>query len=308
MANEQLRSMLNNLINEKSTEATLDFHQYITEQVKSIVGLSEGAKNIDAFYKIMYNIFDENDHELVSIRSIEIKDGKIVARLEQNDAGVDFMLTLAMTDSGKISVTGKGTGGLKVDFEIAASKAGLNTLFGKLSDMAEKLDESAGSNSRLMDKEVKILSGKYQGKTGHVDRIIGDDEVEVQIDDFNNDSTEWVKLKVKDIEILDESAETLNEWYEGDRVFDFVRAILDGDSDEMEEALRGSSLEKMLKKSGFSSVQEVKSAVKKIRGSKIPNGYEFSYHVNVDGHPITLVSKKKISGINAKVIDVKKLD
>lgn len=206
MANEQLRNMLNNLINDKSEEASLDFHNYIAEKVKEMIGLSEGASQ----------------------------------------------------------------------------------------------------NRHLMDKEVKILSGKYKGKTGYVNKLIGNDEAEIQLDDDGDEF--YVNVKLTDIKQLDESAETLNEWYEGDRVFDFVRAILDGDSDEMQEALRGSSLEKMLKKSGFSSVQEVKSAVKKTRGSKIPAGYAFSYHVNIDGQPVTLVSKKKISGINAKVIDVKQLD
>ena len=45
MAHEKLISMISNLINEKSEEASLDFHQYITEQVKAIVGLTEGEKN-----------------------------------------------------------------------------------------------------------------------------------------------------------------------------------------------------------------------------------------------------------------------
>lgn len=79
MANEQLRNMLNNLINEKSAEATLDFHQYITEQVKSIVGLSEGEKN-DVLKKLLdpkINWWEQIDDVKKAFKSKEISDDDV---------------------------------------------------------------------------------------------------------------------------------------------------------------------------------------------------------------------------------------
>lgn len=40
MDRESLKSMLNNLINDKPEEATLDFHNYITTKMKEVTGLA----------------------------------------------------------------------------------------------------------------------------------------------------------------------------------------------------------------------------------------------------------------------------
>lgn len=37
---EQLKSMLNNLINDKSEEAGLDFHNYLTAKMREVAGLT----------------------------------------------------------------------------------------------------------------------------------------------------------------------------------------------------------------------------------------------------------------------------
>lgn len=49
---EQLRSMLNNLINDKREEATLDLHNYLTSKMKGVSGIetSTGAESdVDDF-------------------------------------------------------------------------------------------------------------------------------------------------------------------------------------------------------------------------------------------------------------------
>lgn len=46
---EQLKSMLNNLINDKLEEADLDFHAYITAKMKVVTGIVEENKNKNKF-------------------------------------------------------------------------------------------------------------------------------------------------------------------------------------------------------------------------------------------------------------------
>lgn len=41
---EALRSMLNNLINDKPEEATLDLHNYLTMKMKEVAGLAPAPK------------------------------------------------------------------------------------------------------------------------------------------------------------------------------------------------------------------------------------------------------------------------
>lgn len=38
---EQLKSMLNNLINDKSEQAGLDFHNYLTTKMREVTGLAQ---------------------------------------------------------------------------------------------------------------------------------------------------------------------------------------------------------------------------------------------------------------------------
>lgn len=40
MSKEALKSMLNNFINDKDTEASLDFSNYVTAKMKEVAGLS----------------------------------------------------------------------------------------------------------------------------------------------------------------------------------------------------------------------------------------------------------------------------
>lgn len=40
---EALKSMLNNLINDKHEEATLDFHSYVTDKMKDVTGISNAT-------------------------------------------------------------------------------------------------------------------------------------------------------------------------------------------------------------------------------------------------------------------------
>ncbi len=47
MSNESLRNMLNNIINEKQEEASLDFHSYLKTKIRETVGLNEAPKSID---------------------------------------------------------------------------------------------------------------------------------------------------------------------------------------------------------------------------------------------------------------------
>lgn len=43
---EALKSMLNNLINDKHEEATLDFHSYVTDKMKDVTGISSATADI----------------------------------------------------------------------------------------------------------------------------------------------------------------------------------------------------------------------------------------------------------------------
>jgi len=45
---EALKSMLNNLINDKPEEATLDFHNYVTAKMKDVAGISAGDEEVPA--------------------------------------------------------------------------------------------------------------------------------------------------------------------------------------------------------------------------------------------------------------------
>ena len=42
---ENLRSMLNNLINDKAEEASLDLHNYLTAKMKEVAGISTPSVN-----------------------------------------------------------------------------------------------------------------------------------------------------------------------------------------------------------------------------------------------------------------------
>ena len=42
---DNLRSMLNNLINDKAEEASLDLHNYLTTKMKEVAGISTASVN-----------------------------------------------------------------------------------------------------------------------------------------------------------------------------------------------------------------------------------------------------------------------
>ena len=44
---ENLRSMLNNLINDKSEEASLDLHNYLTAKMRDVAGISTADTSTD---------------------------------------------------------------------------------------------------------------------------------------------------------------------------------------------------------------------------------------------------------------------
>lgn len=44
---EALKSMLNNLINDKSVEAGLDLHNYLNNKMKDVAGLSTGTTTVE---------------------------------------------------------------------------------------------------------------------------------------------------------------------------------------------------------------------------------------------------------------------
>jgi hypothetical protein len=44
---DALKSMLNNLINDKPEEATLDFHNYVTGKMKSVAGIGGTEEVVD---------------------------------------------------------------------------------------------------------------------------------------------------------------------------------------------------------------------------------------------------------------------
>lgn len=44
---EALKSMLNNLINDKQEEASLDLHNYLTNKMKDVAGLSNTTTEAD---------------------------------------------------------------------------------------------------------------------------------------------------------------------------------------------------------------------------------------------------------------------
>lgn len=100
MSSEQLKNMLNNLINEKSEEASLDFKNYVTSKVREMISISEGAS----------------------------------------------------------------------------------------------------PNISLMDKEVKILSGKHKGQMGYINKLIGTDKAEVQLDDDGDEF--YITIDLSDVEIV----------------------------------------------------------------------------------------------------------
>lgn len=45
---DSLRSMLNNLINDRHEEATMDLHSYLTDKMKSAAGFSAPAQEAEA--------------------------------------------------------------------------------------------------------------------------------------------------------------------------------------------------------------------------------------------------------------------
>lgn len=98
MANEQLRSMLNNLINEKSAEATIDFHQYLTEKVKSIVGLSEGAKNNEPNLLKQIAQYLETEGFMATYEVRSVRKDKAILGLSEKGADSEAILTLSGND------------------------------------------------------------------------------------------------------------------------------------------------------------------------------------------------------------------
>lgn len=44
---ENLRSMLNNLINDKQEEASLDLHNYLTAKMRDVAGISPASTSTD---------------------------------------------------------------------------------------------------------------------------------------------------------------------------------------------------------------------------------------------------------------------
>ena len=106
MANEQLRSMLNNLINEKSTEVTIDFHQYLIEKVKSIMAekLDESVANEPNLLKqIAQYLETEGFMATYEVRSV--RKNKAILGLSEKGADSEAILTLSGNDL-KMKLTG----------------------------------------------------------------------------------------------------------------------------------------------------------------------------------------------------------
>lgn len=54
---DALKSMLNNLINDKPEEATLDFHNYVTGKMKTVAGIGGTEEVVDD----VSDIVDDDD-------------------------------------------------------------------------------------------------------------------------------------------------------------------------------------------------------------------------------------------------------
>lgn len=56
---DALKSMLNNLINDKHEEATLDFHNYVTGKMKAVAGIGGTEEVVDD--TVAGDIVDDDD-------------------------------------------------------------------------------------------------------------------------------------------------------------------------------------------------------------------------------------------------------
>jgi hypothetical protein len=78
---DDLKSMLNNLINDKLEEASLHLHNYMTYKMKEVVGLSEAALSEEEVDEILASVTEEELEEAVRagwFHNLDINTNKLV--------------------------------------------------------------------------------------------------------------------------------------------------------------------------------------------------------------------------------------